>query len=74
MVGDIAAGLFGFIVRGIVYIFTEMILEILVYGSGNLILRIIFRVKDPSNAQCAWTGGIFLVILLVGVYFLYRLL
>jgi hypothetical protein len=70
MVGEIAAEFVGFIVRAVLYIFVEIIFEIIVKGSGYLILKYIFRVSDPSEIQSLWAGFLFLFLFIFGLVYL----
>ena len=70
--GELAGGLIGAVLRLVVYFFLEVILEIVIRGPGYLICRIFRKDVDPDGGWVATAGFAFWLVLLCGVYFLYK--
>lgn len=70
-VGEIAGELLGGVFKLIGRIFTEIIIEILIKGSGYLICRIFSKRADPDGILVVLVGLSFLGFLGLGAFLLY---
>ena len=53
-------------------IFVELVFEIMIKGSGYILLRIFRPKSDPGEGACAIVGIIFWILVGTAAYFIYR--
>lgn len=70
-IGDIAGEALGGIGRIIVWIFVEVVFEILIRGAGHVVLRTLRPKSDPGDIACVFVGLLVWMCLLGGAFLLY---
>jgi len=71
-IGDIAGEALGGVVRFLGRIVVEIVVELMLVGTGRLLLRMLLPRSEPGYTACGVVGLLFWAGLAVGGYWLYR--
>lgn len=67
-VGELLGGVLRFVGR----ILVELVVELLLYGTGHLLLKPFYRGKEPSDGLCALVGLLAWAAFAVAAFMAYR--
>ena len=71
-VGEVLVGVVRIVGRVILEFVLELVFEIMIKGSGYILLRIFRPKSDPGEGACAIVGIIFWILVGTAAYFIYR--
>ena len=70
-VGEITGGALGTVARVIGYIFGELILEILIQGTGRLVLNALRPRREPGEVESAFVGLLVWAVVIGAAFWLF---
>jgi len=71
-IGDLAGEAIGGALRVAGRLLFEIVFELLIKGTGYVLIRTVRPRQEPSEAECATAGLMFWVAVGIGGYFIYR--
>lgn len=72
LIGELLGEALGVVLRILGWLFFELLFELVIKGSGSLVIRLVRPSAEPGDTACAIVGVLFWMAVGSGGFFLYR--